>query len=108
MKPDDYVLTSKGKLGKIVLPGSVDYTEKRFTPASVLIGNQVYQIWPENLNIVTHVTISVMEGEVTLTAASAVKLIKVLLRNKLSFEIVNSTYSNYDISELEKQLFSWD
>ena len=108
MKPNDHVLTSKGKLGKIILPGSINYADKKYIPASVEIGNRVFQIWPENLTVVSHITIKVMEGEITLTAQSAVNLIKVLLRNKLQFEIVGSTYSKTDISELEKQLFSYE
>ena len=105
MKPNDYVLTSKSKLGKIILPGSVNYADKKYIPASVEIGNQVFQIWPKNLQVVSHVTVKVMEGEIVLTAESAVNLIKVLLRNKLPFEVTNGTYSKVDISDLEKELF---
>ena len=105
MKPDDFVLTSKGKLGQVVLPGVKDPQNNYYEPASVAFGKKVYDIWPENLQVVSHVTVKVMEGEIVLTAESAVNLIKVLLRNKLPFEVTNGTYSKVDISDLEKELF---
>ncbi len=108
MKPEDYVLTSKGKLGQIVLPGINDPQNNYYEPASVAFGKKVYEIWPENLQIISHVTIKVLEGEIVLTAQSAANLIKVLLRNRLPFEIIGGTYSRLVISDLEKELFGYE
>ncbi len=103
MNPDDYVLSTKGKLGRIILPGSKE--GNTYKPASVIFNKKVYQIWPENLTVVTHIDIAVMGGTITLTAEKASDLIKVLLRNKIQFKIESSTYIPKDMSEFEKTLF---
>ncbi len=105
MKPDDYVLTSKGKLGQVILTGQKDLETNMFTPAAVIFNKKVYQIWPENLTVVTHIDIEVMGGTITLTAAKASDLIKVLLRNKIPFKIESSAYIPKDMTEFEKTLF---
>ena len=106
MKPDDYVITSKNKLGKVLLPGYIDIHNKEFRPASVQLNHRVYEIWPENLTVVSYIDLSIMGGEITLTAEAASKLIKVLLRNNIPFEMSGSALEqHHDVSELEKQLF---
>ncbi len=88
-KADDYVLTSKGKLGKVLLPGYMNHQEREYRPASVQLNTKVYQIWEENLELVELVAIKVM-GETTpvvLKARTAFNLIQILLRNRISVKI---------------------
>jgi len=88
-RPDEYVVTSKGKLGKIILPGYIDHETKQFSPASVVLNTKVYQIWQENLTSVDLVALNVMNDDSTiiLKAETAFNLIKVLLRNRIKVEI---------------------
>ncbi len=105
MNANDYVLTTKGKLGQIVLPGTKNLQTNHYEPASIIFNKKVYQIWPENLTVVSHIDIEVMGGTITLTAEKGSDLIKVLLRNKIPFKIESSTYIPKDMSEFEKTLF---
>jgi len=88
LKPDSYVITTKGKLGKVILPGLVNHETKEYKPAAVQLNTKVYEIWPENVTPVEFVDLVVMnEGNLILTAEKAFNLIKTLLRNNISVKI---------------------
>jgi len=88
-KPNDYVITNQGKLGKIILPGHIDHEARSFAPASVQLNTKVYQIWQNNLFPVDLVALNVMNDDSTviLKAETAFNLVKVLLRNRIKVRI---------------------
>ncbi len=86
---NQYVLTTKGKLGKVVLPGYNNYEDRQFKPASVVLNTKVYQIWEENLVPISFVALNLMNDSslIILKAETAFNLIRVLLRNRIKVKI---------------------
>lgn len=101
-KVDNYVVTNKGKLGKIILPGSIDHEQKIYKPVSVQLNTKVYQIWQENLIPVEYVALEIMgDSSITiLKAHTAFNLIKVLLKNRIRIKI--------DIEETKECNIFWE
>ncbi len=109
MKPNDYVITTKNKLGILLLPGVRDPVNKNYKPASVQLNNRVYEIWSENLRPVTHIDLQIMEGRIILTAEKAFKLIQTLLKNRISVEIMEAwNEPQINMDQLQKELFNED
>jgi len=84
----DYVLTTKNKLGYVVKEGEIllpadGFDKPSYTPFRVMLGDNVFDIWGDNLRLVHNVVIDFNNDTLILTASQAFKLIKMLTRSRI-------------------------
>jgi hypothetical protein len=88
IKKGDYVLTSRNKLGYIIKEGEIllpsdEFETPKYTPFRVLLGDNTFDIWGDNLEKVSNVVINFNNEELILTAPQAFKLVKMLTKGKI-------------------------